>query len=95
MRWVGIVAIILAAAGSGSALAESNGCTDLIAQSEGAGEPDPTQPLLTRNQCEAMKTRELRALLLEVPQTDEDPVQFSVGIKNGGVTLRLKIPFSF
>jgi hypothetical protein len=42
-----------------------------------------------------LKTRELRALLLEIPQEDEDPVQLSLGIKNGGGMLRLKIPFSF
>jgi hypothetical protein len=50
---------------------------------------------LTENQCEALKARELRALLLEVPQQEEDPVQLSLGVKNGGAVLRLKIPFSF
>jgi hypothetical protein len=33
--------------------------------------------------------------LLEIPQEDEDAIQLSLGIKNGGGTLRLKIPFSF
>jgi hypothetical protein len=95
MRWLGIVALAqISAVGSVSALATSNGCTDLVAESEGVGEPDLTQSLLTENQCEAIKTRELRALLLEVPQSDEDPLQLSIGVKNGGATLRLKIPFS-
>jgi len=71
-------------------------CLDLLGENDGA-EVSPAQgeqPLLTDNQCEAMKSRELRALLLEVPQEEEDPVQLSLGIKNGGATLRLKIPFS-
>jgi len=42
-----------------------------------------------------MKSREFRLPLLEVPQEEEDPVQLSLGIKNGGAILRLKIPFSF
>jgi hypothetical protein len=42
-----------------------------------------------------LKARELRALLLEVPQEDEGPVQLSLGVKNGGAALRLKMPFSF
>lgn len=97
MRWVGIViAVLISNVGSVGALAANGGCSDdLVAESKGVSEPDLTQPLMTDSQCEALKTRELRALLLEVPQTDEDPVQLSLGIKNGGATLRLKIPFSF
>jgi len=55
--------------------------------------PQGTEPLLTDNQCKALKTRERRAPLLEIPQ-EEEPVQLSLGIKNGGGTLRLKIPFA-
>ena len=70
-------------------------CLDLLGENEGGLAARDEQPLLTDNQCEAMKSREFRLLLLEVPQEEEDPVQLSLGIKNGGATLRLKIPFSF
>jgi len=50
---------------------------------------------LTNTQCDSLETRELRAPLLEIPQDGEDPMQFSLGIKNGGLTLRLQIPFSW
>jgi hypothetical protein len=42
-----------------------------------------------------VKTRELRALLLEIPQQDENPMELSLGVKSNGGTLRFKIPFSF
>jgi hypothetical protein len=54
-----------------------------------------TQPLLMDNQCEALKSRELRLLLLEIPQEEEDPMALSLGAKSNGVVLRFKIPFSF
>ena len=75
-----------AACGRLPSTAAQNGATD---------DSVAEQPLLTGNQCEAQKTRELRALLLEIPQEDEDPMQFSLGIKTGGAMLRFKIPFSF
>ena len=53
------------------------------------------QPFLTGNQCEAIKTRELRALLLEIPQEEENPMELSLGVKSNGASLRFKIPFSF
>jgi hypothetical protein len=53
------------------------------------------QPLLMENQCEALKSRELRLLLLEIPQEEEDPIALSLGVKNSGAVLRFKIPFSF
>ena len=53
------------------------------------------QPFLTGNQCEAIKTRELRALLLEIPQEEENPMELSLGVKSNGGSLRFKIPFSF
>jgi hypothetical protein len=52
-------------------------------------------PVLTGNQCEAVKRRELRVPLLEIPQKEEDPMSLSVGTKGDGGTLYLKIPFSF
>ena len=98
MRWIGILGIIAALiTGSADAMDANRSCLDLLEENDGA-EVSPAQgeqPLLTDNQCEAMKSRELRALLLEVPQEEEDPLQLSLGIKNGGATLRLKIPFSF
>ena len=97
MRSVGILGLVLAfAAMPADAMDVSRSCLDLLGESDGA-EVSPAQgeqPLLTGNQCETMKSRELRALLLEVTQEEEDPVQLSLGIKNGGATLRLKIPFS-
>ena len=72
-------------------------CLDLLEENDGAmvSPAQDEQPLLTGNQCEAMKSRELRLPLLEVPQEEEDPISLSLGIKNGGGILRLKIPFSF
>jgi len=72
-------------------------CLDLLDEDDGTkvSPAQDEQPLLTGNQCEAMKSRELRALLLEVPQEEADPIQLSLGIKNGGGILRLKIPFRF
>lgn len=98
MRSVGILGIVLAFATTPADAMDANrSCLDVLEEHDGA-EDSPAQdeqPLLTGNQCEAMKSRELRALLLEVPQEEEDPIQLSLGIKNGGGTLRLKIPFSF
>jgi hypothetical protein len=98
VRWIGILGILgpLITA-SADAMDANRSCLDLLEESDGAevSLAQGEQPLLTDNQCEALKTRELRALLLEIPQEDEDPVQLSLGIKNGGGMLRLKIPFSF
>jgi hypothetical protein len=52
-------------------------------------------PFLTSNQCEAVKRRELRVPLLELPQEEEDPMSLSLGTKGDGATLHFKIPFSF
>ena len=97
MRSVGILGVVLAlSAAPADAMDANRSCLDLL-EEEGANlsPAQEEQPLLTGNQCEAMKSRELRALLLEVPQEEGDPIQLSLGIKNGGGTLRLKIPFSF
>lgn len=98
VRSVGILGIVLAfAIGPADAMDANRSCLDLLEEDDGpdASPPQSEQPLLTDNQCEAMKSREFHLLLLEVPQEEEDPVQLSLGIKNGGATLRLKIPFSF
>jgi hypothetical protein len=98
VRSAGILGVVLAfSAAPAEAMDANRSCLDLLEENDGAklSSGQEEQPLLTGNQCEAMKSRELRALLLEVPQEEEDPIQLSLGIKNGGGTLRLKIPFSF
>jgi hypothetical protein len=81
--------------GFAEAMDENRPCLDLLEENGAMDDLVAEQPLLARNQCEALKTKELRALLLEIPQEGEDPMQFSLGIKNGGGMLRFKIPFSF
>ena len=96
MRWIGILGIVsVIVAGSAAAMDENRPCFGLENDPMNESPPQGTDPLLTDNQCEALKTRELRAPLLEIPQEEDDPVQLSLGIKNGGGTLRLRIPFSF
>jgi hypothetical protein len=96
VRWIGILGILATVVtGSAEAMDENRPCLDLLEENGGMDDSLAEQPLLTGNQCEALKTRELRALFLEIPQEDEDPLQLSLGIKNGGGMLRLKIPFSF
>jgi hypothetical protein len=104
VRSVGIFGIVLALATTPADAMDANrSCLDLLEENDGAvvssaQDEQPVtgeQPLLTGNQCEAMKSRELRVPLLEVPQEEEDPISLSLGIKNGGGILRLKIPFSF
>jgi hypothetical protein len=96
VRWIGILGIVsVLVAGSAAAMDENRPCLDLESDGMNQSPPQGTEPLLTDNQCEALTTRELRALLLEIPQEEEDPVQLSLGIKNGSGTFRLKIPFSF
>ena len=98
MRWIGILGILAAlVTGSADAMDMNRSCLDLLEENDGAkvSPAQDEQPLLTDNQCEAMKSREFRLLLLDVPQEEEDPVQLSLGIRNGGAILRLKIPFSF
>ena len=88
MRWITV---------SAAAIDANGPCPGFLEEMDGA-ENSPAQdqqPLLSDNQCEALKNQELRAPLLEIPQEDEDPMELSLGIKNGGGTLRLKIPFSF
>ena len=98
MRPVGVLGLVLVlATAPADAMDANRSCLDLLQENNGAdaSPADGEQPLLTDNQCEAIKSRELRLLLLEVPQEEEDPLQLSFGIKNGGAALRLKIPFSF
>jgi hypothetical protein len=100
VRWMGIVGT-LAAFGTitAHAMDANRVCPDLLEANRGADESlaqrTQAQPLLTDNQCESLKTRELRVPLLDIPQEGEDPMELSVGVKNSGGTIRFKIPFSF
>jgi len=100
VRWLGIIGFLAAlAALPAAAIDASRPCLDLPADNRGVDgslvQPAAPQPLLTQDQCDSMKTHELRALLLEVPQEREDPMQLSIGVKNRSGMLRFKIPFSF
>jgi hypothetical protein len=98
VRWIGILGILVALVTVSTYAMDANrSCLDLLEEIDGA-EVSPAQgeqPLLMGNQCEAMKSRELRVLLLEIPQEEEDPMALSLGAKSNGVVLRFKIPFSF
>jgi hypothetical protein len=99
MRWIGILGILAAVvASSADAMDANRPCPGLLEEmDDGAGDltAQSEQPLLTDNQCETLKNQELRVPFLEIPQEDEDPLELSLGVKNGGGILRLKIPFSF
>jgi hypothetical protein len=87
ITFIGILIVLLAV----SAEALGDDCASL---QEGKSTTSTKQPLLTENQCEAEKNRELRVPLLEIPQEDEDPIALSLGAKFNGAVIRLKIPFS-
>ena len=97
VRWIGIVGVFAALVTvSADAMDANRSCPGLLA--EGGADDAPARgqpPLLRDNQCEALKSRELRVPLLEIPQEDEDPMALSLGAKYNGAILRLKIPFSF
>ena len=98
MRRMGIIGIFAAlATTSADALDAYRTCPGLL-EEMAADDDSPGQverPLLTENRCEAMKSQELRAPLIRIPQEEEDPMELSFGVKNNGGMLRLKIPFSF
>ena len=87
ITFIGILLVLLAV--SAEALGD-----DCVPLQEGKSPTSTKQPLLTENQCEAEKNRELRVPLLEIPQDDEDPIALSLGAKFSGAVIRLKIPFS-
>jgi len=98
MRGIGILGILAAlVAFPADAMDANRPCSGLLEEMdrEDVSPPEDEQPLLTHNECEALKSQELRALLLEIPQEGEDSMELSLGIKNNGGTLRFKIPFSF
>jgi len=96
VRRIGILGLVLAfAAGPADATEAQDRCAGLLEDNDGSSDSPalPAPPLLTDNQCEALKNKEVRVPLLVIPQEDEDPVQLSIGVKNGSGMLRLKIPF--
>jgi len=98
VRWIGILGIFAALVTvSADAMDANRPCVGLLEETGGADESpaQDKQSLLTDIQCEALKSRELRVLLLEIPQEEEDPIALSLGAKSNGIALRFKIPFSF
>ncbi len=98
MLWIGIIAIFAVfVAVSANAMDVNRPCSGVLKEKDWADDSPASgeQPLLMENQCEALKSRELRLLLLEIPQEEENPMELSLGVKSNGGSLRFKIPFSF
>jgi len=98
MRWVGVLGIsVTLAAGSAEALDNTKPCFGAVENRVGANDlpSNDAEPVLTHNECEALKARELHVPLLEIPQDREAPMELSVGVKHSSGLLRFKIPFSF
>ena len=96
--WIGMMGILAAfVTVSGDATDTKAPCVDLLNEYGGADDlPALAElPFQTGNQCEAVKHRELRVPVLEIPQEEEDPMSLSLGTKGDGATLHFKIPFSF
>jgi len=94
---IGIIGVFAALVTVSADAMDAKPCPGLL-EGKGGADASPaqgSQPLLMGNQCEALKSRELRVPLLEIPQEGEDPMALSLGAKYNGVMLRLKIPFSF
>jgi hypothetical protein len=71
-------------------------CVGLREETDRSGHaPERDDLLLTDDQCEAVKRKEFRVPLFEIPQDDEDPMALSLGAKQGGGIVRFKIPFSW
>jgi hypothetical protein len=103
VRWIGTIGLIgVLAAVSADAKDAKRVCPDVIADINGlTEETDPVEAspflkplLLTENECEALKNRELRIPLLAIPQEEEDPIALSLGSRGDDATFRVKIPFS-
>lgn len=100
---IGILATLLAL--SARAADERRPCIGLLDERAGTdgSVPRPVQPappeagppLLTENECEAVKRHELHMQLMEIPQEKEDPMGLSLGSRDQGGVLYFKIPFSF
>jgi hypothetical protein len=100
IRIVGLIGVL--ATVSADAKDAKKVCPDVIADINGLPEeigPVEESPflrplLLTENECEALKNRELRVPLLEILQKEEDPIVLSLGSRGNDARLRVKIPFS-
>jgi hypothetical protein len=98
VRCIGITGIFAALVTvSASAEDAERPCVGLAEERGKADQPltQSEQPLMTANECEALKRRELHMRLLEIPQEEEDPMGLSLGSKDKGGMLYFKIPFSF
>jgi hypothetical protein len=104
VRWVGITGMVAGLPAVSADAADAKAvCLGPTADMRGAPEAKDVddessfqkQRLLTENECEAIRNRELRVLLLEIQQEKDDPITLSLGSKSDGATLRFKIPLSF
>jgi hypothetical protein len=95
VRWIGILGIVAVLATS--AEAQDATCLGHFEEVDPVDDTPPQgeMPFLMKNRCEAMKSQELRAPWMRIPQEGEDPMELSFGVKKDGGMLRLKIPFSF
>jgi hypothetical protein len=98
VRWIGILGVCAVLAtdpvGATDEKKPCLGSLELNGRPDGWTTPD-RQTLLTDNQCDAVKSHKLRVPLLQIPQEKDDPMDLSLDAKDGGGTLRFKIPFSF
>jgi len=76
-------------------LDEPAGIDGAVPQPSKPAPPRAGPPLLTENECEAVKRHELHMRLMEIPQEKEDPMGLSLGSRDEGGILYFKIPFSF
>lgn len=96
MRSIGIISVFAMLVTVSADAADTKRPCAVTLEEKGRLEEPPAQgnlPLLTDRQCEALKSRELRMPLLEIPQDEEDPMALSLGVKGSGATLHFKIPF--
>jgi hypothetical protein len=106
VRCIGIIGIFAALlAVSANAADAKKPCFGLLDENGKVEEPlaqarhpplaDNIHPLMTDNECEAVKRHQLQMRLLEIPQEGEDPMGLSLGSKDKGGMFYFKIPFSF
>jgi hypothetical protein len=104
VRCVGFIAVFAALLALSASAGEATkkpclGLEDRTLEHQPRPTEDPTirtrQPLMTENECEAVKRKGLQLRLIEIPQEQEDPMGLSLGSKDKGGMLYFKIPFSF
>ena len=97
MRLIGVISIFAMLVTVSADAADTKRPCAVTLEEKGRLEESPAQgnlPLLTDRECEALKNRELRVPLLEIPQEDENSMTLSIGVKGSGATFHFKIPFS-